>query len=313
MNAQAVAVIIAGALTVIGTLAVQYFGHRATTKQLDQTLGEQRARTLNERFATAASQLGGDKPPAIRLAGVYAMAGLADDWPENRQTCVDVLCAHLRMPYYPDPGQDAPEGQRLAYRANLEVRLTVIRVITAHLKDGAAVSWQGLNFDFTGAVFDGGDFRGAEFSGGEVLFAGAKFTSGTVSFAGARFDSTVDFTSARFFGSWVSFNGAKFAGGEVKFPGAQFSGGEVLFANAQFSGSEVSFDQAQFSAGEVSFVGAQFSAGEVSFVGAQFSGGKVDFSGAADWSFPPVFSWTGPPPAGVILPDQEDQSRAQPG
>jgi hypothetical protein len=83
MNAQAVAVIIAGALTVIGTLAAQYFGRRATSKQLDRMLGEQReqldrtlavqrVRTLNERFATAAEQLGTDKPSAVRLAGVYA-------------------------------------------------------------------------------------------------------------------------------------------------------------------------------------------------------------------------------------------------
>ena len=71
------------------------------------------------------------------------MAGLADDWPENRQTCVDVLCAYLRMPYEPDPGQDAPEPERLAFRASREVRHTVIRVIVAHLKDDAAVSWQG--------------------------------------------------------------------------------------------------------------------------------------------------------------------------
>jgi hypothetical protein len=57
-------------------------------KQLDRTLAEQRTRTLNERFATAAEQLGSDKP-AVRQAGVYAMAGLADDWEENVQTCVD--------------------------------------------------------------------------------------------------------------------------------------------------------------------------------------------------------------------------------
>ena len=103
-------------------------------KQLDRTLAEQRTRTLNERFATAAEQLGDDKPPAVRLAGVYAMAGLADDWPENRQTCVDVLCGYLRMPYEPDPGQEAPEPERLAFRASREVRHTVIRVITAHLQ-----------------------------------------------------------------------------------------------------------------------------------------------------------------------------------
>jgi len=108
MEPQVVAAIIAAgvsALTLIGTLAAQYFGRRATSQdtkeafkeqreQLDRTLAEQRTRTLNERFATAAGQLGSDKPPAVRLAGVYAMAGLADDWPENRQTCVDVLCAY---------------------------------------------------------------------------------------------------------------------------------------------------------------------------------------------------------------------------
>ena len=42
-------------------------------------LAEQRTRTPNERFATAADKLGNDKPPAVRPVGVYAMAGLADD------------------------------------------------------------------------------------------------------------------------------------------------------------------------------------------------------------------------------------------
>src|SRR5215813_6646742 len=166
------AIIAAGVslLALIGTLAAQYFGRRATSrdtqqaleeqcKQLDRTLAEQRTRTLNERFTTAAEQLGSDKP-AVRLAGVYAMAGLADDWAENRQTCVDVLCAYLRMPYESDPGDEAAEPERLAFQASREVRHTVIRVITAHLKEGTDLSWQGLNFDFTGVVFDGGDFTG---------------------------------------------------------------------------------------------------------------------------------------------------------
>src|SRR6201996_4637647 len=146
-------------LTLLGTLAAQYFGRRATSQdtqkaleeqreQLKQTLDEQRGRPLNERFATAAGQLGNDRPPAIRLAGVYAMAGLADDWQENRQTCVDVICAYLQLPYEPDPGSDGPEPHRLAFQASQKVRHTVIRVITAHLREDAAVSWQGLDFDF---------------------------------------------------------------------------------------------------------------------------------------------------------------------
>ena len=118
MSPEVTAAIIAagvGVLTVIATVAVQISGRRATSRdtqkaleeqrnQLDRTLAEQRTRTLNERFATAARQLGSDNPPEVRLAGVYAMAGLADDWEDNRQTCVDVLCAYLRMPYEPDPG-----------------------------------------------------------------------------------------------------------------------------------------------------------------------------------------------------------------
>src|SRR5215475_13418560 len=98
MDPVVVAAIIAagtGVLTVVCTL---YGTHRTVKEQLAEQRHEL-DRTLNERFATAAGQLGDDKRPAVRLAGVYAMAGLADDWPENRQTCVDILCAYLRLPY----------------------------------------------------------------------------------------------------------------------------------------------------------------------------------------------------------------------
>jgi hypothetical protein len=303
----------------------------AQREQLDKTLAAQReqldstlTRTLNERFATAAGQLGSDKPPAVRLAGVYAMAGLADDWEENRQTCVDVLCGYLRMPYEPDPGQEAPGPERLDFRASREVRHTVIRVIAAHLRDGAAVSWQGLSFDFTGIFFDGGNFSGARFSGGTVSFIGAEF-SGSVMFIGAEFsDGTVSFYGAEFSGGIVCFDTAKFSGGNVSFRSAKYSGGTVSFADAEFSGSTVSFYEAEFSGGlvrfngaefsggsRVGFGGAEFSGGAVTFDGAQFSGGTVDYSHPGDWSHPPAFPWTGTPPPGVKLPEKDDQSQAQ--
>jgi hypothetical protein len=230
---------------------------------LDRTLTEQRTRTLNERFATAAEQLGSDKA-AVRLAGVYAMAGLADDWKENRQTCIDVLCAYLRMPYEPDPGPDAPEAERLAFQAIREVRHTVIRVITAHLQKDAAMSWQGLNFDFTGVVFDGGDFRDAKFSGGEVSFNQARFSGTRVSFGRAEFS-----------GARVSFRSAEFAGGTVDFFNTRFSGGTVRFNYARFSGGRVRFGDAEFSGGLIDFFDTQFSGGEVSFNSARFSGQGV--------------------------------------
>ena len=274
-----------------------------------------RTRVFNERFTTIAAQLG-DAQPAVRLAGVHAMAGLADDWKANRQTCIDVLCAYLRMPYEPDPGQDAPVPERLAYRASREVRLTAIRVIAAHLRDNTAVSWQGLNFDFTGVIFDGGDFRGAEFSsgtavfdgaefssgavrfdrakfsGGEVYFGGAKcsggtvrfdrakFSGGTVSFRDTELRATIRFDRAKFSGGTVGFGSAAFSGGRVDFSGAGFSGSVVDFSGAAFSGGTVDFRNAEFSGGTVDFDHARFSGGEVHFGNAGFSGGKVDFSGA---------------------------------
>jgi hypothetical protein len=49
------------------------------------------------------------------------MARLADDKPQQRQTCVDVLRAYLRMLYEPDPGNDASAAGRPAFCARREV------------------------------------------------------------------------------------------------------------------------------------------------------------------------------------------------
>src|SRR5215467_9862145 len=314
----------------------------AQSEQPDRTFAEQRTRTRNERFDTVAERLDTDKPPAVRVAGVYAVAGLADDWPEHRKMCVEVLCAYLRMPYEPEPGGDAPVEKRLAFQASREVRHTVIRVIAAHLNGTAPVSWCGLNFDFAGAVFDGGDFSGAKFSGGTVNFAGAEFSGGTVSFGGAEFSGgTVKFAGAKFSGARVNFFLAKFSGGMVDFAGAKISGGAVGFGYAGFSGGIINFTGAQFSGAAVDFFGSTFSgespeltganasgdlvffhavefsggtvsfsraefAGEmVDFAGAGFSGGTVDFSRVASWTQPPDFGSgfdMSHPPAGVMLP-----------
>lgn len=261
-----------------------------------------RTRVLNERFTAIAGQLG-DAQAAVRLAGVHAMAGLADDWPGNRQTCVDVLCAYLRMPYEPDPGERAGHGSRLVFLGNREVRHTVIRVITAYLREDAGVSWQGLDFDFTGAVFDGGDFYDAEFSGGTVRFSGAGFAAGEVTFNYARFSGAdVMFYDASFSGAKVRFDWAAISGGTVSFIRARFSAGAVTFGSAEFTGGQVRFDEAQFTGGTASFDNAEFSGSDMRFDGALFGGGGVDFSRAADWTHPPGFEWKDAPPAGIKLP-----------
>ncbi|MER6421143.1 pentapeptide repeat-containing protein [Streptomyces sp. NPDC001137] len=258
--------------------------HRADDKQ------------LAERFTTAADQLGHDQA-AVRLAGVYAMARLADDWIEQRQVCVDVLCAYLRMPYEPNPeaASTASVGESLsstpaAYKeGEREVRLTIIRTIRSHLQPQASTSWSACNFDFTRATFDGGylqgslfqgtvSFGGAEFSGRSFYFGGADFSAGRVYFGGAKFSgASVDFTGAKFSRGRVYFGGAKFSAGSVDFGRAKFNGGSVDFIDAEFNGGTVTFIGAKFSRGSVDFTGAKFSAGSVDFGRAKFSGGTVTF------------------------------------
>lgn len=255
---------------------------------------EQREATKlhNDRFATAAGQLGHDSP-AVRLAGVHALTGLADDAPtrELRQTCIDVLCAYLRMPYAPDPGKDAPEADRLAFAGSREVRHTIIRLITAHLRGNAPVSWQGHDLDFTDVVFDGGDFSHAGFSDGKVSFVGATFSSGTVSFR-----------SARFAGSMVSFDHATFFDGILFFDYATFTGSEILFTYTTFTGSEVSFSNTTFSGSPVSFAHASFYGGRVCFTDATVTDGTVDLRFPRTWQVPPA-DLPMPTPAGLLLPE----------
>jgi hypothetical protein len=91
---------------------------------------------------------------------MYALARLADDWAEERQICIDVLCAYLRMPYQPikdpvervgvesvapapvvapmDNGESAQGWE--ARRQERLVRQTVLRIIAAHLRPQAQLS-----------------------------------------------------------------------------------------------------------------------------------------------------------------------------
>ncbi|MEU9617026.1 pentapeptide repeat-containing protein [Streptomyces sp. NPDC048209] len=273
-------------------------------QRVDEAGAHREATRLHtERFSQAVDKLGSDSP-AVRLGGVHALAGLADDAPNDslRQTCIDVLCAYLQLPFIPDPGNDpAHQEGHHRYLALRKVRHTILRLIGDHYRrpQGTHRSWQGHDLDLTGvtidgrmdfrdAVFSGGvvSFRGAEFSDSRVLFDGAEFSGGRVLFDGAEFSGgMVSFDRAVFSGSEMSFELTIFSGGRVHFEGAKFAGGMVPFDGAEFPGGTVSFDRAVFFGGMVSFDVVEFSGSMVSFNTADFSGGTtvsfdiVTFSG----------------------------------
>lgn len=259
-----------------------------------------RRRDYQARFVTAAEMLGNDKP-AVRIAGVTAMATLADEWGmtsrEQQQACVDVLCDYLRQPHPYDPDTDDPSMVVPNY-IEAQVRRTIIRVIAAHLQpeiDGPS-RWGSLSFDFSqtdfaynvdlhGAMFSGTrtDFSGATFSGASTDFSRATFSGTRTNFSGATFSgSRTDFTRATFSGSWTSFVGATFSGTQTAFTHATFAGSRTDFSRATFSDNRrTNFTHATFSGSRTDFSRAAFSDNRrTNFNRATFSSKETDFTEA---------------------------------
>ncbi|MFC6714307.1 hypothetical protein [Branchiibius cervicis] len=238
---------------------------------------------LRDRFTTAAEQLGHDADP-VRLAGVYAMATLADDWlrqnnQHEAQVCVDVLCGYVRTRR--DYGDSEVKKQ-----ADTEIRQTIVRTITNRLQPddtrGDLPSWSTLDLDFTGSHFDGDySFHGAQFTAGKVTFDNVRFSGGTVSFDCAGFaGGYVSFKNAGFTGGYVSFKNAGFTGGETTFSGAGFTGSTVHFGSAKLTGGKLFFNGAKFKGGLVTFTKATISNQIMSFTNAAFEGSRVNFDSA---------------------------------
>jgi hypothetical protein len=174
-----------------------------------------------ERLSLAAQRLGDRTSPPGQVAAVLALAALADEWPDGRQDCIDVLCRYLRLPY--DPAAAGP--------AESQVRLSVVDALRSHLDGTAGPGWTGCRFDFSGATFDRGSLDGAWFTGGAVSFTGCRFTGGGLSLRQAEFTecsvdcaqivldggSTLDFTGARFDRSRTRFTGIELAAGVLGF------------------------------------------------------------------------------------------------
>lgn len=121
-------------------------------------------RDLRARFTLAASQLADPSGP-VRLAGIFAMASLADDWHaltlpnhDERQVCIDVLRAYLRTPM----------GRASAATADpnpeLEIRQTIVRVVRGRVleDEGTGRSWKGANVDLSRSWLAGASLIGVD-------------------------------------------------------------------------------------------------------------------------------------------------------
>lgn len=276
--------------------------------ELAERLERDHLADLRLRYVTAAEQLGNESS-AVRIAGANALAALALEWGDlaQRQTCVDVLCAYLRMP----PARHQLTSQRLVVsrRAVLpksrssvvdpndrQVRLTIQRLLRTHLSYSSGRHWGLVDIDLSGAELEDFDMAGAVFLGSAV-FVGTVF-SGRTRFVEARFEGKTTFYRAAFTGH-AGFNQAHFVRQIVNFNEAGFSdgvtfhrtffddgavfyftvfgGGHATFSKATFDGPRVDFHDARFSCEWTGFDGAIFLAERVSFSRSTFSGLSVSF------------------------------------
>lgn len=195
--------------------------HRLSEADADR----QDRRILDERFRNSVMQLGEKESAAVRIGGAYALAKLADDWPEERQTCISVLCGYLRFPY--ESSDDNRER---------EVRGTIAGIIRQHLLPRAEVNWHGHLFDLTGAVLDHIDLSGISLKASVLRLRSCIIQTGTFSIrkllvAGGEVDAR-ELRVAN--GGVLDAQGAYLSeSGDVSLAGSTISSGIVTFEDAQ--------------------------------------------------------------------------------
>ncbi|WP_336922908.1 pentapeptide repeat-containing protein [Aquipuribacter sp. SD81] len=250
--------VVPAAGTLLGLIAVVLAGVYAYRRQRITEVDAHSAEAveLSRRFESATAQLGASSS-AQRVAGVYALSRLADEWPEQRQTCVDVLCAYLRMP----PGAVEEAGstteEATSLRAEIEVRRTIQREVVIrldhNLEDASetptkvpveAGTWTGCTLDLRRAVLYDWQADRARFSA-QDSFDEAVFEGETL-FRKVIFDGNAEFHTGAHFGGDVAFNDA-FVHGEAGFISAKFdgeaefcafeAGKEAFFVHAIFEGT----------------------------------------------------------------------------
>lgn len=216
-----------------------------------------RVRVLNERFANAVSQLGDKGSAAVRIGGLYSLVKLADDWPNDRQRCIDVMCAYLRFPL--KSGGDPEE---------VEVRRTIASTIREHLLESAEINWGDKIFDLRGALLDGLSLAGISLIGGTVNLSGCLISSGVFDLSVARLES-----------------------GVVDAAGLVMTGGSANLRGIRVRGAELSFDNAQFEGGRLTLTETLAYQGKIRFNGACILGGEIDFSEMHVWCPPENYGY----------------------
>jgi len=257
----ATAIAVVGIPAAAGYLVIKYH-ERLDEEQEEARRKREEARVEEDRVKesmSAAITMLGDRAPSTRIAGVYALADIADGQGGSyRQRVVDILCGYLRTKREEDGAVESTIIGTIARHVSVDPLTHKERVKPKR-------SWSGCSFDLHGAtLIENINLCSATFSGG-VDFHKVTF-EGTVFFGGATFEKLADFEEAEF-------------DGETDFSEATFEG-PVSFHESTFK-DETNFVEATF-ANESYLSGA-------TFVKATFEGaahfGEATFEGGANFPY----------------------------
>ena len=301
-----IALTLVGGVGAVAYLVIKY----QEQQQAGRAEKREKDRIVDTKMQDAINQLGSDKA-STRIAGVYALADIADTYRGGyRQRVVDILCGYLRSDRETYPlGEDGKPATGLPRSGDADkaVESTILSMFVAHLKKGPRDEngdvtlrqqvrndqlWYDCSFDLHGATFHE-DVRliGTTFEHG-LNFQGTKFERGA-NFSGAHFTGGASFSGAHFTGG-ASFSGAHFTGG-ADFGGADLDGAN--FSGAHFTGG-ANFVMAEFRTSAV-FSGIQ---GQPSFRFEECKFNKI-FRGAYEWGPIPIPEDNDGLPAGAVWKD----------
>ena len=280
-----------GGFFVVAAAVIAYTGTHLTRtsneRNADRSHNRADLQELRRRFITTAAQFA-DPSPEVRLAGVYALEALTDDWIDRQryidaQTCINYLCGYLTRPYEPpihntNLRRHTTRKRHTVYnytdetyehpRDDLHVRQAITRTIATHLKPDHHHNWSNYNYDLTGAHFHNADFTGSQFRG-TIDFSKTRFHGERTDFDNAEFHSeTTSFDNAEFHSDLTTFDATKFRSKQTTFDSAYFR--NTAFAKADFN-------RANFRSMRTSFDGAKFLGDHTSFWCTGFHGSRTTF------------------------------------
>lgn len=194
---------------------------------------------LRSRYSRAADQMG-EPALASKLAGVFALATLADDWDRqensfaDRQTCIDLLVATYRA---------SAEGTE---PGALETKSAIWRTVIDRFKSKSnhGRRWVGSHLDFSGIRnpdsglidlrIDGSlDFSRTTSDKPMLVQATTLVDGGVLSFARSRHER-IEFQGCSFSGGILDLSGVA-VGHRVAFLGCVFDGTFLVLSNAATS------------------------------------------------------------------------------